>query len=78
MDDRKAYSRAGVPFRLTDKGGIAVWVVPDTTAYDHPSFPTARFLSHHNARLCVLNDAEVAAAELDEWLPELAAPGRSG
>lgn len=75
MDDRKAYSRAGVPFRLTEgKGGVAIWVVPQATAYDHPSFPTARFLAHRNARLGVLNDAEVAAGELDAELPVPAAP----
>lgn len=74
MDDRKAYSRAGIPFRLTEgKGGVAVWVVPQATAYDHPSFLTARFLSRKNSRLSVLNDAEVAAGELGAWLPVPAA-----
>lgn len=74
MDDHNALSRAGVPARLTDKGGIAVWVVPEATSYEHPSFRTARFLDHKKARLCVLIDAEVAAGELDDWLPVPATP----
>lgn len=74
MDDHEAYSRAGAPFRLTDKGGVAVWVVPQTTAFDHTSFLTARFLDHKKARLCVLTDAEVDAGALDAELPVPAAP----
>ncbi|WP_410583744.1 hypothetical protein [Amycolatopsis sp. lyj-108] len=75
MDDRKAYSRAGVPFRLTEgKGGVAIWVVPQATTYCHPSFPTARFLAHQNARLGLLNGAEVAAGELDAELSVPATP----
>jgi hypothetical protein len=37
MDNRYAYSRAGVPYRLTGgKAGVAIGVLPQATAYDHP------------------------------------------
>jgi hypothetical protein len=72
MDDCSAYSRAGVPYRLTEgKAGIPVWVVPEATAYSHPSFRRARFLTRAG---CVLNDAEVRAGELDACLPIPADP----
>lgn len=79
MDDRKAYSRAGIPYRLTGKGGIAVWVVPQATRYDHPGVPTAQFANYtKKAELYMLNDAEVAAAELDASLPVPSAPADPG
>lgn len=71
MDERTAYSRAGVPFRLTGgKRGAGVWVVPEATIYDHPSVHQARFVSCGG---CVLHDAEVASGELDALLPAPAA-----
>jgi hypothetical protein len=69
MDDRTAYSRAGIPFRLTEgKAGLAVWVVPQATAYSDPSVVQARFLTRCG-QCTVLNDAEVRAGELDALLP---------
>ena len=68
MDDRAAYSRAGIPYRLTEgKPGSAVWVLPRATTYGHPSVHKARFLSR--GVIYILHDAEVAAGELDTALP---------
>jgi nuclease-like protein len=74
MDDRTAYSRAGVPYRLTEgKGGAAVWVLPRVTTYDHPSFQRARFLSR-GGHFYILHDAELADGELDAALPASGKP----
>jgi Nuclease-related domain len=79
MDNRRAYSRAGVPYRLTDgKGGVAIWVLPQATAYDDPSVLRARFLSckpdGSRGEMCLMHDTEIADGALDELLPIPAAP----
>lgn len=66
MDNRRAYARAGVPYRLTEgKGGVAVWVLPQATAYDHPSVARARFLASRpegsRGEMCLVHNTEIAA-----------------
>lgn len=74
MDERTAYSRAGVPYRLTNgKGGVAIWVLPSHTAFDEPSVLNAKFLTT-GGRMTVLHDTELAAGALDELLPAPALP----
>jgi len=60
--------------RLTGgKGGAAIWVLPQATAYDHPSVTLARFLSRRpdgsRGEMYLLHDTEIAAGALDEILP---------
>lgn len=79
MDDRHAYSRAGIPYRLTEgKGGTAIWVLPQATGYDHPTVTRARFLADRpdggRDGMCLLHDTEIAAGALDELLPVPAVP----
>lgn len=68
-----------MPYRLTGgKGGVAIWVLPQATAYDHPSVLGARFLSckpdGSRGETCLMHDTEIADGALDEILPIPATP----
>ncbi|HZE16337.1 MAG TPA: hypothetical protein VE197_11830, partial [Mycobacterium sp.] len=53
MDDAHSYSRAGIPYRLTEgKPGWLVWVLPETIQYDR-SVLKARFIQRTGSVLTI-------------------------
>jgi hypothetical protein len=71
LDDAKYYSRAGVPYRLTEgKAGWSVFVVPDAVSFDE-SLSNARAVAKSGT---FTNLAEVFSGALDELLPPTQLP----